>query len=187
MTGPVATAYAALVAAGELKPDPAQARAVAALGRLEASLKRSKGGLLARLLNSNQDGLAGVYLWGGVGRGKSMLMDLAFDHSAVSPKRRVHSTRSCSRPIKDSRGARERGRRPIDEVAERIADEARLPRSTRCRSITGRRDDPSRLFEKLLSAGIRVVTTSNRPPVELYEDGLNRELFELHRTASGRA
>ncbi|HET9812118.1 MAG TPA: AFG1/ZapE family ATPase, partial [Sphingomicrobium sp.] len=75
MSGPVGRAYAQLIEAGELKPDPAQAHAVAALDRLAATF--GKSGLFARLFASG-DGPSGVYLWGGVGRGKSMLMDLAF-------------------------------------------------------------------------------------------------------------
>src|SRR5689334_6344227 len=73
---------------GELKPDPAQARAVEALDRLAAAFRPK--GLFSNLFGSRDDGPAGVYLWGGVGRGKSMLMDLAFDHIAIEPKRRVH-------------------------------------------------------------------------------------------------
>ena len=89
MIGPVRAAYDELVKAGELKPDAAQERAVTALDRLAASLN-DKPGLLSRILGSAPKGPAGVYLWGGVGRGKSMLMDLAFAHIDVTPKRRVH-------------------------------------------------------------------------------------------------
>ena len=77
MSGPVRVAYDALIAANELKPDRAQANAVAALDRLAANA-RSKG-LWSRLFGANSEGPLGVYLWGGVGRGKSMLMDLGFD------------------------------------------------------------------------------------------------------------
>ena len=88
MIGPVGRAYAELVQAGELKPDPAQARAVAALDRLAASVEEPH--LLSRLFQRRSEGPAGVYLWGGVGRGKSMLMDLAFEHIPIEAKRRVH-------------------------------------------------------------------------------------------------
>ena len=67
MTGPVRNAYDGLVAAGELKPDAAQARGADALDRLAASLDED-GGLLGRLLRRRADGPAGVYLWGGVVR-----------------------------------------------------------------------------------------------------------------------
>ena len=92
--GPVGKAYAALVAAGELKPDPDQAKAVEALDRLARELATSSNGFLNGLFASigwyRKSGRNGVYLWGGVGRGKSMLMDLAFDNIAVEPKRRAH-------------------------------------------------------------------------------------------------
>src|SRR4051794_41968338 len=87
MSGPVRVAYDALIAASELKPDPAQARAVEALDRLAGTLN-GKEGLFARLFGPTNDGPAGVYLWGGVGRGKSMLMDLAFEQIDIRPKRR---------------------------------------------------------------------------------------------------
>jgi cell division protein ZapE len=179
MTGPVGRAYAELVRAGELKPDPAQARAVAALDRLARSIKPSKSGLLDRLRGSTCIGLAGVYLWGGVGRGKSMLMDLAFDHIAVHPKRRVHFHAfmlETHRRLRDARTSEEGD--PLDEVAERIASGARLLAFDEM--VVNNPADAmilSRLFEKLLERGVRVVTTSNRPPSDLYKDGLNRELF----------
>src|SRR5690349_1368319 len=90
MSGPVGSAYQELVRAGELKPDPAQERAVASLDALAAEMQSARGGLLGKLFGKPKVGRVGVYLWGGVGRGKSMLMDLAFDHIDVRPKRRVH-------------------------------------------------------------------------------------------------
>src|SRR5918993_4726334 len=88
--GPVNKAYAALVAAGELKTDPDQRSAVKALDRLAYELTHNKPGWFERLLGRPTNAPCGVYLWGGVGRGKSMLMDLAFDNIAVEPKRRTH-------------------------------------------------------------------------------------------------
>src|SRR3990170_4775549 len=88
--GPVAKAYAALVAAGELKPDLDQKNAVKALDRLGPELTHNKPRLFERFLGRRAAAPRGVYLWGGVGRGKSMLMDLAFDQIAAEPKRRTH-------------------------------------------------------------------------------------------------
>ena len=178
MTGHVAAAYAALVAAGELKPDPAQARAIAALDRL-AETATSQPGLLGRLWGKRARGCDGVYLWGGVGRGKSMLMDLAFDHIAIAPKRHVHFHAFMLETHGRLRDARisEDGD-PIDEVAERIAAEAQLLAFDEM--VVNNPADAmilSRLFGKLLERGVKVVTTSNRPPADLYKDGLNRELF----------
>jgi cell division protein ZapE len=177
MTGWVGRAYAQLLGAHELKADADQARAVAALDRLAASLRPRS--LFGRLFGADQDGPAGVYLWGGVGRGKSMLMDLAFDHIDVQPKRRVHFHEfmiETHHRLRDARESEEGD--PIEPVAEAIADEARLLCFDEMQ-VTNPADAMilSRLFGKLLEHGVKVVTTSNRPPRDLYKTGLNRELF----------
>jgi cell division protein ZapE len=177
MTGAVGRAYDRLVQANELKADPAQARAAAALDRLAASL--TSKGWLGRLFESQREDPAGVYLWGGVGRGKSMLMDLAFAHIDVAPKRRIHfdafmlETHARLRKARDSEDGD-----PIEPVAEDIADEAKLLCFDEMQ-VTNPADAMilSRLFTKLLERGVKVVTTSNRRPGNLYKDGLNRELF----------
>jgi cell division protein ZapE len=177
MTAPVRAAYDQLIAAHELTPDPAQARAVAALDRLAGSF--DAGGFFSRLFASKSDSPAGVYLWGGVGRGKSMLMDLAFETIDIRPKRRVHfhefmlETHGRLRKVRE----REEGD-PIEPVAEEIAAEAKLLCFDEMQ-VSNAADAMilSRLFGKLLGEGVKVVTTSNRPPRELYKDGLNRELF----------
>ena len=177
MSGPVGRAYAELLSAGELKADPAQQRAAAALDRLAGSFQDQ--GLLSKLFRKNGDGPAGVYLWGGVGRGKSMLMDLAFDSIAIGPKRRVHFHEFMLETHGRLRKAREREEGdPIEPVAEEIAAEAKLLCFDEMQ-MTNPADAMilSRLFEKLLEQGVKVVTTSNRPPKDLYKDGLNRELF----------
>jgi cell division protein ZapE len=175
MSGAVRAAYDALVAADELKPDPAQRVAADALDRLAAG----KPGLLSKLLGKGADGPAGAYLWGGVGRGKTMLMDLAFEHLPIEPKRRVHFHEFMLETHERLRAARltEEGD-PIEPVAEAIAAEARLLCFDEMQ-VTNPADAMilSRLFTRLLEEGVRVVTTSNRPPGDLYRDGLNRELF----------
>ena len=176
MSGPVRVAYDALIAANELKPDLAQERAVAALDRVAA---RAKAGLLSRLFTSPKDEPAGVYLWGGVGRGKSMLMDLAYEHIELHPKRRVHFHELMLETHGRLRVAREREEGdPIEPVAEDIAAEAKLLCFDEMQ-VTNPADAMilSRLFGKLLEQGVKVVTTSNRPPRDLYKTGLNRELF----------
>jgi len=178
MTGAVRSAYDQLLSAGELKPDPAQARAVVALDRLAASLVQSSG-FLERLFGSGSEGPAGVYLWGGVGRGKSMLMDLAFAHIDVRPKRRVHFHAFMLETHARLRKAREREEQdPIEPVAEAIAAEAKLLAFDEMQ-VTNPADAMilSRLFAKLVELGVKIVTTSNRPPRDLYKDGLNRDLF----------
>jgi cell division protein ZapE len=178
MTTPVARAYRQLLDAGELKPDPAQQRAVAALDRLAGAIE-SDSGFLSRLFGSKAKSVAGVYLWGGVGRGKSMLMDLAFAHIDVEPKRRVHFHEFMLETHARLKVARERHEGdPIEPVAEEIAEEAKLLCFDEMQ-VTNPADAMilSRLFGKLLEQGVKVVTTSNRPPGDLYEGGLNRELF----------
>jgi cell division protein ZapE len=176
MTAPVRSAYDQLIAAHELRPDPAQARAVVSLDRLAPE---GRGRLLSRLFGSSGDRPAGVYLWGGVGRGKSMLMDLAFAHLDITPKLRVHFHEFMLETHGRLRVARESEEGdPIEPVAEAIADEARLLCFDEMQ-VTNPADAMilSRLFGKLLEQGVSVVTTSNRPPRDLYQGGLNRELF----------
>ena len=179
MSGPVGRAYSDLIRAGELKPDTAQERAVSALDRLAAEMKSDRGGLLGKLFNKRESQLAGAYLWGGVGRGKSMLMDMAFDHTDVQPKRRVHFHAfmlETHARLRDKR--RDEEGDPLERVADDIADEVKLL----CfdEMVVNNPADAmilSRLFEHLLERRVHVVTTSNRPPRDLYKDGLNRELF----------
>ncbi|MEO7655418.1 MAG: cell division protein ZapE [Sphingomicrobium sp.] len=175
MNHTVRAAYDALIAAGELKPDPAQAAAADALDRLA----EPEGGLLSRLLRRDDSGPAGVYLWGGVGRGKSMLMDLAFDHLPIAPKRRVHFHEfmlETHARLRDARASEDGD--PIEPVAEAIAAKARLLCFDEMQ-VSNPADAMilSRLFTRLLEEGVKIVTTSNRPPRDLYKDGLNRELF----------
>lgn len=175
MSGPVGRAYHRLVKAHELNPDPAQAKAVGALDQLATAPKS----VFSRLFRSGDDGPAGVYLWGGVGRGKSMLMDLGFECIDVQPKRRVHFHEFMLETHQRLRKARESEEGdPIEPVAEGIAAEAKLLCFDEMQ-VTNPADAMilSRLFEKLLEEGVKVVTTSNRPPRDLYKDGLNRELF----------
>jgi cell division protein ZapE len=177
VSGPVRVAFDALIAANELRSDPAQARAVAALDRLAASF--GTGGFFARWMRAGHDGPDGVYLWGGVGRGKSMLMDLAFDHIDIAPKRRIHFHEFMLETHARLRKAREtEDGDPIEPVAEEIAEEARLLCFDEMQ-VTNPADAMilSRLFTKLLEQRVKVVTTSNRSPHDLYKDGLNRELF----------
>jgi cell division protein ZapE len=178
MSGPVGAAYAALVAAGELKPDPDQAKAVAALDRFAACLGKANGGLLAKLFAKPAQA-CGVYLWGGVGRGKSMLMDLAFENIAASPKCRTHFAPFMLDVHQRLRAARatEEGD-PVIAVARQLADEVKFLAFDEM-MVTNSADAMimSRLFTALIGEDVSIVTTSNRPPSDLYKDGLNRELF----------
>jgi cell division protein ZapE len=177
----VAERYRALVAAGELKPDADQAHAVATLDALGAELMAlpKKGSIIWRLAGLTAKPPAGAYLWGGVGRGKSMLMDLAFGAIRYGPKRRVHFHEFMIEVHERLRAerAKEEGD-PIPELAEAIAAEAKLL----CfdEMVINNPADAmilSRLFSQLLDHNVTVITTSNRPPRDLYLGGLNRELF----------
>jgi cell division protein ZapE len=177
--GPVGKAYAALVAAGELKPDPDQERAAAALDRLAADLGNTRTGFLSRLFGRETPVPCGVYLWGGVGRGKSMLMDLAFDSIDVEPKRRTHFHAfmiEVHERLRDARKIEEGD--PVIRVAEDIARDLRFLAFDEM-MVTNPADAMimSRLFTAMIDSGLGIVTTSNRPPTELYKDGLNRQLF----------
>ncbi|HYI49082.1 MAG TPA: cell division protein ZapE [Allosphingosinicella sp.] len=171
--------YRALVAAGELKPDSDQERAVALLGRLAEQLDESRERGLFGLFGRPGPAPGGVYLWGGVGRGKSMLMDLAFATIAFGPRRRVHFHEFMLEVHARLRAerAKEEGD-PIPPVAKDIAADAKLL----CfdEMVINNPADAmilSRLFGHMLDAGVTIVTTSNRPPRDLYPGGLNRELF----------
>jgi len=153
-------------------------RAVAALDCFAADLATTKRGLLARLFGK-AEAPCGVYLWGGVGRGKSMLMDLAFDHIAVDPKRRTHFAPFMLDVHQRLRVAREREEGdPLIAVAKEIGGEVRFLAFDEM-MVTNSADAMimSRLFTALIEEGVGLLTTSNRPPADLYKDGLNRELF----------
>lgn len=182
MTGQTVTErYIALVVAGELKADPDQAAAVAALGQVQDQLEAvpPRGSTLWRFLGKKPDPVRGLYLWGGVGRGKSMLMDLFYESVRIKRKRRAHFHEfmlDIHARLKVER-AKEEGD-PIPPLVETLADEARLlcfdemvVNNTADAAIM------SRLFSGLIANGVTVVTTSNRHPDDLYKDGLNRQLF----------
>jgi cell division protein ZapE len=177
----VFAAYSALIATGELRPDPEQAAAAARLATLATELETTpkRGSTLWRMLGKAPAAPRGLYLWGGVGRGKSMLMDLFFDCLQINRKRRVHFGEFMLEVHQRLAAERTKGLGdPIPPVAQGLAEEARCLAFDEM-MVTNSPDAMilSRLFTELLARGVTVVTTSNRPPADLYLNGLNREHF----------
>lgn len=187
-------AYLALLGGGELSPDSQQEKIVSHLQSLHEALAAEVatvgGGLFSRLFgNGGQKEVPrGLYIHGGVGRGKSMLMDLFFEGAPIARKRRVHFHEfmlECHGVIHEWRGLHpsersegDNGDDPITPLARKIADQARLlcfdefqVSDVADAMILGR------LFEALMGLGVVIVATSNRAPDTLYEGGLNRDLF----------
>lgn len=177
----ILAAYDRLIAAGELRADPEQAAAARRLADLATALEAApkRGSILWRALGRKPEPPRGLYLWGGVGRGKSMLMDLFFGCLDIRRKRRVHFGEFMLEV--HQRLAVERAKElgdPIPPLARAIAEETRLLAFDEM-MVTNSPDAMilSRLFTQLLAEGVTVVTTSNRPPADLYKNGLNREHF----------
>jgi cell division protein ZapE len=181
MTGLLAR-YDSLVQRGELRPDPDQRRTAERLAGLAEELETvpARQGLVSRLFRKPAPSPRGLYMWGGVGRGKSMLMDLFFGAVDVAPKRRVHFHEFMLEVHERLRVERQQEKGdPIPPVVAAIAAEARLLAFDEM--VVNNMADAailSRLFTGLIvDAGVTVVTTSNRAPQELYKNGLNRQLF----------
>ncbi|KIT16351.1 cell division protein ZapE [Jannaschia aquimarina] len=173
--------YERRVAEGTLERDPAQVAALGVLEQVRAKLEevpaKPKRGLFGRKAKA-PDGPMGCYLWGGVGRGKSMLMDL-FHEAAPVPSRRAHFHAFMQEVHEGMHEARTRGvTDAIAPVADAVIAEVRVLCFDEMQ-ITDITDAMivGRLFQRLFDGGVHVVTTSNRVPRDLYKDGLNRGLF----------
>jgi cell division protein ZapE len=188
----VKSRYAALVSAGEIEYDPAQAHVLDLMTELEDRLrehrlarKSSSLGWLFSARERRQEPIKGLYLHGDVGRGKTMLMDLFFGASPIMRKRRAHFHEFMADVHEHVRQFRERqktagnnGDDPIQLTAAALADESWLLCFDEFH-VTDIADAMilGRLFKRLFELGVVVVATSNVPPDELYKDGLNRALF----------
>ncbi|WP_324752822.1 cell division protein ZapE [Roseovarius sp. Pro17] len=167
--------YAAKIKSGELATDPAQEAILPEFERIRAELDAPQQNGWFRKAPAPPKGL---YIWGGVGRGKSMLMDL-FAASLYVPSRRVHFHAFMQEIHAGIHAARQKGAQDaVAPVAEKVAADVRLLAFDEMQ-ITDITDAMivGRLFQALFDAGVVVVTTSNRAPDDLYKDGLNRQLF----------
>jgi len=179
---PITAALETLVQAGALQRDPLQLAAALELDRVAVELAGARPAGLSRLFAGQPEPVRGAYLVGQVGRGKTMLMDLFFQHAPTDKKRRVHfhefmdemhAAITTFRKSEHGRGNAD----PIAAVTKPLLDEVRLL----CLDEFQVQDITNamllgRLFGQLWAAGVTVVATSNTGPDDLYENGLNRQL-----------
>ncbi|WP_246018319.1 cell division protein ZapE [Pelagibacterium montanilacus] len=185
--GGVLDRYAEMVVSGHLRADPAQKAAAAkldALARRLSDLESGSGSILASLFRRKRSAPRGLYIWGDVGRGKTMLMDLFYDSVPVEARRRVHfhefmnEVHEAIAAFRAEDRKTEGARDPIPSVARTVSRAVRLL----CfdEFVVSDITDAmilKRLFEVLFKDGVVVVATSNIPPDRLYWNGLNRQLF----------
>src|SRR5215470_2998487 len=192
MSETFSTRYAALVAAGKIEPDPGQALLARQLAAFESRLdqhrlarKSSSLGWLFGKREETSAPLKGLYVYGDVGRGKTMLMDLFFETSPVIRKRRVHFHEFMADVHErvhiyrqEIKNGESNELDPIQRTAVATAEESWLLCFDEFH-VTDIADAMIlvRLFTRLFELGVVVVATSNLPPGELYKDGLNRALF----------
>jgi cell division protein ZapE len=181
--GPVSRAYKALAERGAVALDPAQMEAARLLDGVAEALGESRpNGFLARF--KEREPVKGAYIWGEVGRGKTMLMDLFFSVAPIKAKRRVHFHEFMDEVHAGIAAFRRKAKAkgddadPIEAVVKPIARSVRLL----CLDEFHVHDITNamllyRLFDKLFARGVVLVATSNVVPDRLYENGLNRDLF----------
>lgn len=172
------THYQSLVNSGKFQPDADQLEAVQALEKIWHDLtNRETPSLVNRLRGKKAPYVQGLYLWGTVGRGKTWLMDLFFEHIPIEKKQRIHFHRFMRRvheSLKESGNSRD----PLPQIAEDWSkdckilclDEFFVSDIADAMLLAG-------LLEALFARGVTLVTTSNVEPDSLYHDGLQRSRF----------
>lgn len=175
--GPV-QAYLEGAAAGRWQQDAAQLDALRELERIHrALLAPARPGLLDRLRGRRPAPPRGLYLWGGVGRGKTFVVDLFFEHLPIRGKRRVHFHRFMTEVHERLRALPGRSD-PLADVAADLAGQIRLLCLDEFFVVDiGDAMILGRLLQHLIARGVCLVTTSNTVPDQLYRDGLQRERF----------
>lgn len=190
--GKLSDVYRQRVDAGQLVPDPAQVAVLPHMDRIldqmtqagdqPAARPRSVWRAFLGVGNAAPDAVdpvKGLYLWGGVGRGKSMLMDMMAEAAPAGTSRRVHFHAFMQEIQAGLNEARKRGDQDtVRPVAMEVARQVRLLCFDEMQ-ITDIADAMivGRLFQVLFDQGVIVVTTSNRIPEDLYKHGLNRQIF----------
>lgn len=177
-TAPPSQRYADGVARGDWQFDPAQQPALAALDQLHATLcAPQRRGLLQNLFGEPPTAPRGLYLWGGVGRGKTFLIDLFFDGLPIAQKRRTHFHRFM-REVDDALRRHAGERDPLVAIAREWRGSLRvLVLDEFFVNDIGDAMLLGRLLERLFAEGVALVTSSNTEPSQLYRDGLQRERF----------
>lgn len=174
------TRYAEGVTRGDWRDDPAQHEALAALDRIHAALLEPAAprGLLQRLFQHEPpQPVQGLYLWGGVGRGKTFLIDLFYDSLPFAEKRRTHFHRFM-RDIQERLNEHANAQDPLALIAREWRSKLRVLVLDEFFVIDiGDAMLLARLLEHLFAEGVTLVTSSNAAPKDLYKDGLQRARF----------
>lgn len=183
--------YEIMVADGRILADDAQREVLSRLQGVFDALtiaQAPKGKSKLKALLGRKEKLPtarGLYVWGNVGRGKSMLMDLFFDHVVVARKRRVHfhafmqEVHARLHLLRHTYAVRRAGGDPTAMIVRELAEQVELL----CFDELQATDvvDASlifRLFDGLIAAGVMIVTTSNHPPASIYTGFVQRERFQ---------